>query len=224
MAPLSADLLLSQPDRQLQGSVNEPTAPLLTSSSNETIRKTQWMLFRVFGPFPASSLPSTLEWHQSTLSRTTNTSEYGSPQLPETSFRNIILLRRPKHAVCPMPASPLSRSLEFYPARRAAALRTLTSPQVARSVAYTRFLVSDHKLAIEELRHANRSWRYVERELRLCRLCHAAVEDECHALLICPGHPSLSRLRADFLRDVFMSQPDLRRLTSAPATTSFWLW
>ncbi|KAK7007379.1 reverse transcriptase domain-containing protein [Favolaschia claudopus] len=84
-------------------------------------------------------------------------------------------------------------------------------------VAYTRFLVSDHKLAIEELRHANRSWRYVERELRLCRFCHAGVEDECHALLICPGHPSLSRLRADFLRDVFMSQPDLRRLTSAPA-------
>ncbi|KAK7012896.1 hypothetical protein R3P38DRAFT_1530675 [Favolaschia claudopus] len=84
-------------------------------------------------------------------------------------------------------------------------------------VAYTRFLVSDHKLAIEELRHANRSWRYVERESRLCRFCHAGVEDECHALLVCTGHPRLSRLRADFLRDVFTSQPDLRRMTSASA-------
>ncbi|KAJ7126658.1 hypothetical protein C8R46DRAFT_831506, partial [Mycena filopes] len=55
----------------------------------------------------------------------------------------------------------------------------------AHRIAFTRFLLSDHRLAVEGLRHGNRVWRYVERELRLCRFCHVAVEDEPHALLVC---------------------------------------
>ncbi|KAF8210727.1 hypothetical protein K438DRAFT_1569988, partial [Mycena galopus ATCC 62051] len=69
-------------------------------------------------------------------------------------------------------------------------------------IAYTRFLLSDHRLGVEALRHGNRVWRFVERKLRLCRFCRAAVEDECHALLVCTGNPALTGLRADFLRDV----------------------
>ncbi|KAF8155042.1 hypothetical protein K438DRAFT_2076921 [Mycena galopus ATCC 62051] len=99
-------------------------------------------------------------------------------------------------------------------------LRLVSAPH---RLAYTRFLVSDHNLAVEELRHANRLRRYVERELRLCRFCHAGIEDECHALLVCTGHPLLSRLRADFLHDVFMSQPDLRSLVSTATAYDFLL-
>ncbi|KAJ7822148.1 hypothetical protein B0H13DRAFT_2127449, partial [Mycena leptocephala] len=67
-------------------------------------------------------------------------------------------------------------------------LRLVSAPH---RLAYTRLLVSDHRLAVEELRHGNRLWRYVERELRLCRYCHGGIEDKCHALLVCSGHPLL---------------------------------
>ncbi|KAF8177361.1 hypothetical protein K438DRAFT_1606351, partial [Mycena galopus ATCC 62051] len=77
-------------------------------------------------------------------------------------------------------------------------------------IAYTRFLLSDHRLAVEALRHGNRVWRFVERELRLCRFGCAAVEDECHALLICTGNPALTGLRADFLRDIYAVVPGWR--------------
>ncbi|KAJ7925162.1 hypothetical protein B0H13DRAFT_1600732, partial [Mycena leptocephala] len=84
-------------------------------------------------------------------------------------------------------------------------------------------LVSDHRLAVEELRHGNRLWRYVERELRLCRYCHGGIEDECHALLVCSGHPLLPQLRAAFLRDVFVSRPDLRLSVATVAAYDFLL-
>lgn len=77
-----------------------------------------------------------------------------------------------------------------------------------REHTYTRFLLSDHRLAVEALRHGNREWRFVERELQLCRFCRAAVEDECHALLQCTGHPALTGLRANFLRDVYAAAPE----------------
>ncbi|KAJ7231574.1 hypothetical protein B0H12DRAFT_207505 [Mycena haematopus] len=81
----------------------------------------------------------------------------------------------------------------------------------------------DHDLAVEQLRHGNRLWRYVERELWLCRFYFAGVEDECHALLVCIGHPHLSLLRTDFLRDVFTTQPDLRPLASSATAYDFLL-
>ncbi|KAJ7181972.1 hypothetical protein C8R46DRAFT_839729, partial [Mycena filopes] len=71
------------------------------------------------------------------------------------------------------------------------------------------FLASDHRLAVEG-RHGNRVWRYIERELRLCRFCRAAVEDKCHAFLVCRGRPSLTVLRANFLRDAHTADPELR--------------
>ncbi|KAJ6500849.1 hypothetical protein C8R45DRAFT_819932, partial [Mycena sanguinolenta] len=77
----------------------------------------------------------------------------------------------------------------------------------AHRIAYTRFLLSDHRLGVEALRHGNRVWRFVEREWRLCRFCRMAVEDECHALLVCTAHPALTGLRSTFLRDMYAVVP-----------------
>lgn len=50
--------------------------------------------------------------------------------------------------------------------------------------ALTRLLASEHPLAIQRLRHAE---RYVPRELRICRFCCCAnaIEDEAHVLIDC---------------------------------------
>ncbi|KAJ7106410.1 hypothetical protein C8R43DRAFT_1080688 [Mycena crocata] len=99
-------------------------------------------------------------------------------------------------------------------------LRLVNAPH---RIAYTRFLLSDHKLAVEELRHGNRVWRFVEREFRLCRFCRTGVEDESHALLVCTGHDLLPRLRANFLRDVFVLRPELRLSVTTVAAHDFLL-
>ncbi|KAJ7722941.1 hypothetical protein B0H16DRAFT_1242809, partial [Mycena metata] len=65
--------------------------------------------------------------------------------------------------------------------------------------AFTRFLLSDHSLGVEALRHTDRYRKYnIPRAWRLCRFCQMEVEDETHAALVCTGHPELSPLRADF--------------------------
>jgi hypothetical protein len=97
-------------------------------------------------------------------------------------------------------------------------LRLVNAPH---RIAYTRFLLSDHRLAVEALRHGNRVWRFVERELRLCRFCRAAVEDESHALLVCMGHPALTGLRADFLRDMYTVDPNWRTQVQAMSAHNF---
>ncbi|KAJ7755444.1 hypothetical protein B0H16DRAFT_1315668 [Mycena metata] len=74
-----------------------------------------------------------------------------------------------------------------------------------------RFLLSDHCLSVEALRHTDRYRKYIiPRAWRLCRFCQMEVEDETHAALVCTGHPDLSPLRADFLRDVFELRPSLQ--------------
>ncbi|TRM55765.1 hypothetical protein BD626DRAFT_279380 [Schizophyllum amplum] len=65
----------------------------------------------------------------------------------------------------------------------------------AHRKALTRLLVSDHILAVEQLRRADRYRLRVPREHRLCRLCGVAVEDEAHALLACEGSQELLALR-----------------------------
>ncbi|KAJ7150247.1 hypothetical protein C8R46DRAFT_816975, partial [Mycena filopes] len=52
--------------------------------------------------------------------------------------------------------------------------------------AFTRFLLSDHKLSVEALRHTDRYRKYIiPRAWRLCRFCQMEVEDETHAALVC---------------------------------------
>ncbi|KAJ7897473.1 hypothetical protein B0H13DRAFT_1623474, partial [Mycena leptocephala] len=97
-------------------------------------------------------------------------------------------------------------------------LRLVSAPH---RIAYTRFLLSDHRLAVEGLRHGNRVWRYAERELRLCRICRAAAEDECHAFLQCTGHPALTGFRASFLRDLFSLRPEFRAQVQTASAYDF---
>ncbi|KAJ7293831.1 hypothetical protein C8J57DRAFT_983450, partial [Mycena rebaudengoi] len=68
-------------------------------------------------------------------------------------------------------------------------LRLLSVPH--RKV-FTRFILSDHNLAVEVLRHGHRWYEFphgyrrwdIPREWRLCRFCQMNVEDEVHATLV----------------------------------------
>ncbi|KAJ7168251.1 hypothetical protein C8R43DRAFT_983704, partial [Mycena crocata] len=88
--------------------------------------------------------------------------------------------------------------------------------------AFTRFLLSDHTLAVEALRHPDRYRKYnIPRAWRLCRFCYMDVEDEAHAALVCTAHPMLTPLRAAFLRDLFVLQPSLRHFAATQTADDF---
>ncbi|GBE82390.1 hypothetical protein SCP_0407740 [Sparassis crispa] len=78
--------------------------------------------------------------------------------------------------------------------------------------ALTRLLVSDHALAVEQLRRAERGRATVPREWRICRLCRHRdiIEDPVHALFECTSHPDLVSLRDTFLNTVFAERTNLR--------------
>ncbi|KIY67082.1 hypothetical protein CYLTODRAFT_422853 [Cylindrobasidium torrendii FP15055 ss-10] len=52
-------------------------------------------------------------------------------------------------------------------------------------------LTSEHPLAIEILRRAERGRPAYPREARLCRFCNDAVEDEVHAVLVCKSNAAI---------------------------------
>jgi hypothetical protein len=88
--------------------------------------------------------------------------------------------------------------------------------------AFTRFLLSDHDLAVEALRYPGRNRKYhIPRAWRLCRFCYLDVEDESHAALVCTAHPELTPLRTVFLRDVFALQPTLHHLATTRSADNF---
>ncbi|KAJ7665756.1 hypothetical protein B0H17DRAFT_951227, partial [Mycena rosella] len=68
--------------------------------------------------------------------------------------------------------------------------------------ALTLLMLSDHNLSVERLRYPGCYRAAVPRDLQLCRFCHAGVEDESHALLVCKAHGSLEPLRDTFLREI----------------------
>ncbi|OCH88481.1 hypothetical protein OBBRIDRAFT_779980 [Obba rivulosa] len=78
-------------------------------------------------------------------------------------------------------------------------------------VALTRMLVSDHPLAMERLRWAERYRSPVPRHLRICRLCEDGLEDPVHAMFVCTGDDDLSAIRASFWSKVDAELPGLRR-------------
>ncbi|KAJ7055699.1 hypothetical protein C8F01DRAFT_993691 [Mycena amicta] len=78
--------------------------------------------------------------------------------------------------------------------------------------AYTKFLTSEHSLAVEALRLPERYRMEVPRAWCLCRFCHRAVEDETHATLVCTAHSSFTPRRAAFLHDVFALRPHLAHI------------
>ena len=52
-------------------------------------------------------------------------------------------------------------------------------------MAYTKYRLSDHNLAIEQGRRKNPK---IPRDLRICPLCRDEVENETHFLLICNAY------------------------------------
>ncbi|KAJ7201783.1 hypothetical protein B0H12DRAFT_1036153 [Mycena haematopus] len=88
--------------------------------------------------------------------------------------------------------------------------------------AFTRFLLSDHSLAVAALRYPDRYRKYhIPRAWRLCRFCWMDVEDESHAALVCTAHPDLTPLRAEFLRELFALQPSLRLVAMTRSADEF---
>jgi hypothetical protein len=65
--------------------------------------------------------------------------------------------------------------------------------------ALTRLLLSDHPLAVEQLRRASRYHPAVPQNDRLCRLCRSHVETPEHVLLLCNASPSIADLRRAFI-------------------------
>ncbi|KAH9895661.1 hypothetical protein C8Q73DRAFT_688920 [Cubamyces lactineus] len=82
-------------------------------------------------------------------------------------------------------------------------------------------LTEIHPLAIERLRRAPAA-RPIPREWRICRFCKTAgtIEDETHALLICP-EPRLQHRRETFLNVVFTERPALVRLQGRLTPSAF---
>ncbi|PPQ69956.1 hypothetical protein CVT26_013292 [Gymnopilus dilepis] len=76
-------------------------------------------------------------------------------------------------------------------------LTDIAIPSHRRAV--IRLVFSEHCLAIEQLRRKDRRRLVVPRDLRLCRFCRAAVEDEPHALLYCTACPQPLRDRRQAL-------------------------
>lgn len=72
----------------------------------------------------------------------------------------------------------------------------------AHRFSLTRLLLSDHCLAIEQLRRSTRNRPRYERHLRICRLCNNDIEDELHALFTCTGNAQLDSLRTRFHADL----------------------
>jgi hypothetical protein len=76
-------------------------------------------------------------------------------------------------------------------------------------IALTRLMLSDHGLAVERLRRAERGRPPVPRERRVCRLCRDGVEDEIHAMLVCDGDVELTRLRGEFMAKTEQEVPGI---------------
>ncbi|EIN12216.1 hypothetical protein PUNSTDRAFT_130486 [Punctularia strigosozonata HHB-11173 SS5] len=82
-------------------------------------------------------------------------------------------------------------------------------------------IVSDHSLAIERLRWAERYHPKVPREWRLCRFCEAAIEDPGH-ILHCGASPELCDLRTSFLATVCTIRPSLNAMLREPGDFLMW--
>ncbi|KAI5897156.1 uncharacterized protein SCHCODRAFT_01124747 [Schizophyllum commune H4-8] len=81
----------------------------------------------------------------------------------------------------------------------------------AHRKALTRLMLSEHPLAIEQLRRVSRYRPRFDRDLRICRLCRSAVEDEVHVLLHCDGDDDLVQLRGELLAGLQCSMPRLEQ-------------
>ncbi|KAJ6467524.1 hypothetical protein C8R47DRAFT_813643 [Mycena vitilis] len=113
------------------------------------------------------------------------------------------------------------RTLTLAPRRLRHYLTQVAVP--AHRKALTGLLLGDHLLSVERLRYPARYRDAVPRNLRLCRFCRGAVEDEVHALLDCTANARLVGLRVRFLDKLSICDPDLRAIHSQVSNYSFLL-
>jgi hypothetical protein len=92
----------------------------------------------------------------------------------------------------------------------------LRVPTVAHRRALTRLLLSDHGLAIEQLRRTRGP--YIPREHRLCRFCINSVESPEHALLECVASHKLVLLRNEFVEKMRVEMPVFGSVFAPPST------
>ena len=84
------------------------------------------------------------------------------------------------------------------------------------SVALTRIRLSSHWFPIE------RGRPFIERENRLCSLCHTGVGDETHCMISCPS-PEIQTLKKKLLENLFTISPQLNMLTTLHDSLLFYL-
>ncbi|KII83516.1 hypothetical protein PLICRDRAFT_148104 [Plicaturopsis crispa FD-325 SS-3] len=89
----------------------------------------------------------------------------------------------------------------------------LRAPAVHHVKAVTRWLTGDSPLAVDVLRNAVRGREPVPRVWRLCRFCHAEVEDAAHIFLTCGVNEELVLLRKEFLESAYAGDDALRVLS-----------
>ncbi|KAJ7656247.1 hypothetical protein DFH06DRAFT_991790 [Mycena polygramma] len=113
------------------------------------------------------------------------------------------------------------KSLTLAPRRLRHYLTQVAVP--AHRKALTGLLLGDHLLSVERLRYPACYRDAVPRNLRLCRFCRGAVEDEVHALFDCTANARLVELRARFLDKLSICDPVLRAFHSQVSNYDFLL-
>ena len=74
---------------------------------------------------------------------------------------------------------------------------------------FTKFRISNHNLAIETGRHANKNKSKVDMNNRICDLCNSRdIEDERHFLLHCLKY---NNIRKSFMQDIKPINPTINR-------------
>ncbi|KAJ3895266.1 hypothetical protein GG344DRAFT_39104 [Lentinula edodes] len=72
-------------------------------------------------------------------------------------------------------------------------------------------VTSNHKLAVERLRWAERNKPMVQHDKRLCRMCREKVEDGAHVLFECSNSCKVLQLRKAFMQRVIKEIPHFAR-------------
>ncbi len=109
----------------------------------------------------------------------------------DTTYRTYLLQGRLEPQPHPEPAKYRTLAVRHYLHLRITKHRK----------ALTRLLLSDHPLALEQLRRED-SHYFVPRMERLCRLCSRKVESPEHAILLCKTEPELVALRLEALEEI----------------------
>jgi len=76
----------------------------------------------------------------------------------------------------------------------------LRIPGTAARTSLTQFLVGENCLAMERMRWSDHTHPAVPPELRLCRFCASAVEDDVHAAFQCTVRQEIVQVRDEFYR------------------------